>query len=122
MINRYLRGGRVQLTDEDKPSGRRDGLCSCKSVSSNNEKRNCYGELTWFAVRIQEYFDRRIPGSSLNEVSEIAHISMHGSKGLGAAYRRVLNTTSTMTAKKLSARSACCDLLKGRNITSMVLH
>ena len=122
MNDRYLGGEGVQLTDENKPSGRRDGLCSCESVSSNSEKRNAYSELTCFTVRIQEYFDRWIPGSSLDEVSEISHISMHGSKGLGAASRRVLNTTSTMTTKKLSARSACCDLLKERNITSIVLQ
>ena len=90
MINRYLGGEEVQLTDENEPSGRRDGLCSCEFVSSNGEKQSPYGELTGFTVRIQEYFDRRIPGSSLDEVSEIGHISMHGSKGLGAAYRRVL--------------------------------
>ena len=122
MNSRYLRDEGVRLTDENKPSGRRDGLCSCESVSSDGEKWNAYGKLTRFAVRIQEYFDRRIPGSSLDEVSEIGHISMHGSKGLGAAYRRVLNTTNTMTTKKLSARSACCDLLKERNITSIVLQ
>ena len=122
MNGRYLRDEGVQLTDENKPSGRRDGLCLCEFISSNGEKRNPYCELTWFTVRIQEYFNRRIPCSPLDEVFEISHVSMHGTKGLGAAYRRVLNTTSTMTTKKLSARSACCDLLKERNITSMVLQ
>lgn len=40
----------------------------------------------------------------------------------GSVHKRVLNTTSTMTTKKLSASSACCDLLKERNMTSMVLQ
>jgi len=71
---------------------------------------------------IQEHLDRRIPGSPLDEVSETGKVNKRKTQIRGSAYRRVLNTTSTMTTKKLSARSACCDLLKERNMTSIVLQ
>ena len=121
--NLYLRGEEgVQLTDENKPSSRGDGLFSCESISSEGHQRRSYGELTWFTMGVQEYFDRGVPSSSLDEVSETGEVNRHRTKIGGSAYRRVLNTTSTMTTKKLSARSACCDLLKERNITSIVLQ
>ena len=71
---------------------------------------------------IQKYFDRRVPGSPFDEVSETGKVNRYRTRSEGSAYRRVLNTTSTMTTKKLSARSACCDLLKERNMTSIVLQ
>jgi hypothetical protein len=81
-----------------------------------------YSELTWFAMGIQEYFDGRVPSSPLDEVSEAGMVNRHWVRIGGSAYRRVLNTTSTMTTKKLRARRACCDLLKERNMTSIVLR
>jgi len=112
----------IQLTDENKPSGRGDGLFSREPISSEGHQGRSYGELTWFTMGIQEYFDRRIPGSPLDEVSETVEVNKDSTLIEKFAYRRVLNTTSTMTTKKLSARSACCDLLKERNMTSMVLQ
>ena len=38
------------------------------------------------------------------------------------AHSNVLNTMSTMTTKNARARRACCDRLKDRNITSIVLQ
>ena len=111
----------IRLTDENKPSGGRDGLFLCESISPKGYQRRSYGELTRFTVGIQEYFDRRVPSPSLDEVSETGEVKTHKTWAGGSAYRRVLNTTSTMTTKKLSAKSACCDLLKERNMTSMVL-
>ena len=76
--------------------------------------------MTWITIGIQEYFDRRVPSPPLDEVPETSKTGVTWAGDY--TYRRVLNTTRTMTTKKVRARSACCDLLKERNMTSMVLR
>ena len=64
-----------------------------------------------------------IEGSQVpRSMKYLEQVNNHIMQIWSSAHRRVLNTTSTMTTKKLSARSACCDLLKERNITSIVLQ
>jgi len=67
----------VSLTDENKPGGRRDGLYSCEFVLSKGYRRKTHSELARFAIGIQEYFDRRVPSPSLDEVSKTSKISVH---------------------------------------------
>lgn len=42
----------IQLTDENKPSGRRDGLFSREPISSEGHQGRSYGELAWFTMGI----------------------------------------------------------------------
>lgn len=95
--------------------------CCAVSVARGKAGHRTYRKLARISIGVQEHPQCLIPGSSFNEVPGSSVINNRLTYWDDGTHRRVLKTMSTMTTKKDSANSACCDRRNERYITSIVL-
>lgn len=76
--------------------------------------------MTGFSVSIDESLEDRIPSSSLRKIPVLCETDDF-TNITKMTYKIVLKTTRNMTRKNPSAKSACCEFLTERYITSIVL-
>ena len=76
--------------------------------------------MTGFSVSVDESLEDRIPSSSLRK-RPVARQTDDSTNTANMTYKIVLKTTRNITRKNPSTKSACCECLTERYITSIVL-